>query len=107
MNKVWVKLKVLQELATILDTHSQERKYEKEQEAKMFVHQTTTPKNNPPWRDNRTFLPAKVAWAPAPASVAIPCPISTPPVSTTNGLTHMELDTQWFKVQISEEEKAR
>jgi hypothetical protein len=107
VNKEWKKLKGLQDLTTRLDARMRERKYEKEQEAKMFFRQTVAPKYNPPRRDDGTYLPTKTAWAPAPASVATPHPAPAPPAPTADGSTPMELDTQRFRVQMSEDERAR
>ena len=102
----WTTLKELQTMSTRLDARARERKFEKEQETKS-CNRSTTSGNNPPRREDGTFLPTKpAAWVPAPRLTPIPASATTLPAPTADGSMLMELDSQ-RRVEISAEEKAR
>jgi len=102
----WTTLKELQTMSTRLDARARERRLEKEQESKSR-YRSTAGGNNPPRREDGTFLPTKpAAWVPAPRLTPVPAPATTPAAPAADGSTPMELDSQ-RRVAISEEEKAR
>ena len=89
----WTTLRELQSMSTRLDARAQERKFEREQEAKSRTR-STPGGNNPPCREDGTFLPTKpAAWVPAPRSAPVPAPVTIPPAPAADSSTPMELDS--------------
>jgi Retrotransposon gag protein len=107
VTKEWSTLRDLQTIATRLDARFRERKFEKEQEAKAGSRGNPTT-NNPPRRDNGTFLPTKPPqfWPPPPRTTHTP---ANPPATAhpaADGSTPMEIDSLRTR-RLSPEEKER